>query len=704
MSETTNHRIIGIALVAIATVLLSLALVWTQVFEEIENRTWDWRLKLLAVSAGEPKVAIIMIDQASLDVLARDEGHVWPWQRSVYGAALSYLTRAGARVAAFDMLLTEPSSYGPDDDEALAATLESSLPVVSAVALRHSTSFEDPADVQLFRKRQSILANTPLVQSLRQDGAAMPSYGGLTLPVTPLLRTSAAFGNVQGDPDSDGIFRHFAPLVAHADQPVLSLPFAAFALAYPARAVNLAPFFNTHGTLAVNFRGPKGSIPTHPFVNIYRSAQNLMADTSPLVPFEEFRDRIVFIGTDAPGLLDLRPTPLSPNFPGVEYNATVLSNLLRGDFIKQASTGIEIALTLFFGITATLAVFLLRSVREQLLMLCLLATAGLCGAYLAAAHGYWVNAVNPGVAFGFAMIASLSFQYSVEGRQHRFIRNAFRHYVSPAVIDGIVKNPAQLSLGGQRRELTMLFSDIAGFTSISEKLEATKLVALLNTYLSSVTNTILESGGTLDKYVGDAVVAFWNAPLATPKHALCAVQAAMTCQDLLARMQPRFLEEYGVAMKTRIGLHTGEVNVGNFGSAARFNYTVLGDAANLASRLEGANKYFGTSILISDTTFAGLEGRVRCRKIADIRVVGKAHAVGVYEPMYPAHPMMNEEYLCEFEQAVAAFYKGNFDEALASFQGLVRLDAVTRVYVSRIERDRARPADNWSPVWQLTEK
>jgi adenylate cyclase len=279
--------------------------------------------------------------------------------------------------------------------------------------------------------------------------------------------------------------------------------------------------------------------------------------------------------------------------------------------------------------------------------------------------------------------------------------------VSPAIIDRIVEDPSQLQLGGEKRELTIFFSDIAGFTTISEKLDAKSLVALLNEYLSAVTDIILASGGTVDKYVGDAVVAFWNAPIPVPDHAVRGVQAALQIQEALARLRPKFERDYGVVVRTRIGLHSGPVSVGNFGSTARFNYTVIGDAANLASRLEGANKAFGTEIMVSSRTRDLAPEAAMYRRIGALKVVGKTQGVAVFEPLAQSHHLRDLNRLSQYHHALDLFEGKDFEGAKRAFE-LLSDDAVARKYCDRISKEMAHMGDSqeehWDPLWNLTEK
>ncbi len=224
--------------------------------------------------------------------------------------------------------------------------------------------------------------------------------------------------------------------------------------------------------------------------------------------------------------------------------------------------------------------------------------------------------------------------YSTEGRQKRYIKNAFKQYLSPAVIEQLISHPERLKLGGERRELSIFFSDLQGFTSISEGLSPEELTALLNEYLSAMTDIIQEEGGTVDKFEGDAIIAFWNAPLDLDDHALRAVRSALRCQESLARMRPAFRERVGKDLYMRIGINTGPAVVGNMGSHSRFDYTVLGDAVNLAARLEGINKQFKTYTMISQATLEQMADAFPVRELSRVAVVGRKEPVTVYEPMF----------------------------------------------------------------------
>jgi adenylate cyclase len=293
--------------------------------------------------------------------------------------------------------------------------------------------------------------------------------------------------------------------------------------------------------------------------------------------------------------------------------------------------------------------------------------------------------------------------YATEGRQKRFIKSAFQQYLSGDVIEQMLADPKRLQLGGEKRELTMFFSDLKGFSTISESLEPAELTSLMNDVLSDVCEVIFEEGGTVDKFIGDAVVAFWNAPVPQADHAARAVRAAIRCQRRLAEKSDAYrARAKGIPIHMRIGLNTGDVVVGNMGSRQRFNYTMLGDAANLASRLEGANKAFGTTIMVGETTWKQLGGSVPGREIAAVRVVGRATPVRVFEPL----GLPGETVPAKFEhyaKALDLVRQKQWGLAADHFQDIPN-DPLAAKYAERCMALRDGQLADWDGVWNLTEK
>jgi adenylate cyclase len=428
----------------------------------------------------------------------------------------------------------------------------------------------------------------------------------------------------------------------------------------------------------------------------------------------------VFFGFYAPGLFDIATTPISSVYPGVGMHITMLDNILQGDFIRPSSLLFDILLILAAIVMVTaLTLFSNRiplTVTGLLVILAGLVGLGF-GAYQFA--NLWPPMASPIFGALLAFFAATLYNYSTEGSQRRFIKSAFSQYLSPLVIDQLVDNPGLLNLGGEKREISIFFSDVQGFTTISEKFKdhPPKLTELLTDYLSFMTDTILDSGGTIDKYEGDAIIAFWNAPLNFADHAARAIQASLLCQEKLAERQGFYEEKFGARLLTRIGLNTGYAVVGNMGSSKRFDYTMLGDAVNLAARLEGLNKQFGTYLMCTDETFiqarrdeqashasANAAGSAFFgRKLAQVAVMGKKEAVTVWEPMPEAAFKNKEEIIRCFDEARDLFYTAKFDEALSLFRTVEKADSPSGFYADQCRYYIDRP-EEWKGYWEAKSK
>lgn len=675
---------------------------------DLESRTWDWRVQQTASPRhADPRIKLILIDQESLDYWERREQITWPWPRSLYIPVMQYLAAAGVRGVAFDLLFTESSAWGTDEDRKFADALNGRLPVVSAVVAGDGGGSETEADIRLFRQRQlESLGDSPFPR-WRQLLDLLPPAPSVSLPVHEIMQATTALGNVAARPDRDGVFRHYTVGASARGIPILNLPFALFEASgggQESLAV-LRTWTDSQQQLTVRFHGASGTYPSFPIESVMRSGIQMAAGESPTIPLDTFRGAFVFVGVSAPGLLDLRPSPVSDRYLGVEYHATVLDNLLHGNFVRPFSFVQNALYGALWVLGVTYLLLVARRWVTQLAGAILIAVLFVGSAYLLAANGVWVHLVWPAIGTMVTAIVLLALQYLYEGREHRFVTDAFKHYVSPLVIQELVSDPSRLVLGGERRELTMFFSDIVGFTSISERMDPPRLAQLLNAYFSEMTEILLTSGGTLDKYQGDAMIAFWNAPLPVPDHAARAVRAAIECQQRLTQRRAEWKQRFGVELYQRIGLHTGIVSVGNFGSATRFNYTMIGDGANVASRLEGANKLFETSILLSEAVFHRLNGEVPCRRLGAIRVVGREAPIQVYEPVaVGALAQTGNESLQTFARSIEAWERGDLTVAEAGFQQLVH-DSVSRQYLERLARERAqRASSERSVIWELGQK
>jgi adenylate cyclase len=527
----------------------------------------------------------------------------------------------------------------------------------------------------------------------------------ITLPVKDLLAAAKGIGNVQSPQDSDGIFRRI-PLVFGLEDLILpGLPLALAGVVGGRLPLDQIPL-DRSGSMIIHYHGPSATYESYSIASIINSFAKLESGLTPQISPEEFKDKIVLVGSSAPGLLDLRPTPLSAVYPGVEIQATVIDNLLQKDFIRVVPQWIIVLYLLFLAVLTGLGTSLISKVWKTVLFASVCVVLLLASAWIGFLANYWVDFVAPVFAVLLSFSAASLLNYSFEGRQKRFIKSAFRHYLNPHVIERVLSDPSQLSLGGESREITAFFSDVAGFTSVSESLTPEELVQLLNDFLSEMTDIILDSGGTLDKYEGDAIIAFWNAPLDLPDHALRACRSALRCQKRLEELRPRFREQYGHGLTMRIGVNSGPAVVGNMGSRRRFDYTAMGDTMNLASRLEGACKHYSVPILVGEKTFVHIKDDIITREVDLIRVVGKAQPVRVYEILGDKSELSSPQWdaISIFHQALKMYREQRWDEAISLFQKSGDTP-LAQLYVKRTKTlKESPPPKEWTGVFDLKQK
>jgi adenylate cyclase len=685
--------------VGLGALALALLLHGLKVARPLEWKSWDARLRLLArpERAGRD-IVIFLIDQYSLDFFEKQQGLPWPWPRQVYSAVIDYLRTGGAKAVFFDLIFTESSRAGVEDDQDMARAMERSGNVFLPLSLSQQKEESwEPTPASALERFSLDKADLP--------GSSYPVTLSAGLPVDELLRSARGAGNVLFVPDKDGIFRRL-PLAASYNS--LLVPSISVALAkFVGEGEKLPPVpVDSSGQMIIRYHGPEGTYKSFSIASIINSWAQIEEGKDPQVPPSDFSGKTVLIGGSAPGILDNWPTPLSGVCPGVEIHATALDNLLRRDFVRVPPPAVFLGFLIFVSLFTAVGASGLRKIR-QLIVLFILCLALPCAAvWLAFRSGFWLDFVVPEFAVVTGFIGASLLNYSVEGKQRRFIKSVFRHYLSPDVIERVIQNPALLRLGGEKREVTSFFSDVAGFTTISESLAPEELVNLLNEYLSEMTDIILSSGGTLDKYEGDAIIAFWNAPLDQSDHALRACRAALDCQKRLGELQPRFQEKYGRAVTIRIGLNSGAAVVGNMGSSRRFDYTAMGDTINLAARLEGACKQYKVPILVGEETYRRVQSDVAAREVDIIRVVGKTKPVVVYEiigdkaDLTPAE----REQLNRYEEAREAYKRREWERAEALF-GKIEGDALAALYTERCRTLMQSPAaGDWDGVFDLKSK
>ena len=524
-------------------------------------------------SSDNPKdkvpIALVMIDQSSLDWVQKELGLGWPWPRELYGIIASSLCKAD--VQAYDILFTEPSTYGPEDDSRCAeamssagnvvlATLTDRKPVlaVSNALCGHVVACVDSDGV--CRQYQV---------SIDTEAGNMPSLG--LAVISTLDKTNSI--SKEKEVSSIGSFEPLEPLESFKPTVFLKFEDSSRFERYSAAQV-LASSLDVGGT----------------------NSAGLDLDMN-------FEGKIVLIGITAPGLMDRQATPISPVQPGMEVHATFISNALSSSFIELSPIWIKASIAMLALVFAALFPIMRTRIWTIVgIVAAIIIPIGM--SFVLFRNLVFYNAI-PALAAGlFAFVAAVVLGYQAEGRQRAYLRKAFAQYLSPEVISELIEKPDALRLGGESKVITVLFSDMAGFTAISERLDPERLTLFMNEYLGIISEQILAQGGTLDKYVGDAVVAFWNAPLDIADHALRACIAACRIQEKLIEIGPELENRFGVAPRTRIGIATGSAIVGNLGSNCRFAYTAVGDSVNIASRLETANKVLGTTILTMRETVA----------------------------------------------------------------------------------------------------
>lgn len=679
-----------------------------------EGKTWDWRVNLLATPGlTTDRIRLILLDQNSLDWGKKENSLGWPWPREIYNVILDFCRRQGAKAVVFDVLFTEPSTYGAADDRSFGEAIKNGPPFVGSVFLSDSAGADRQWPASLPEPKFRVDGLIPWLKETGVGGGHSPQG---VFPVPEVAVNSAVLADTHLNPDPDNVYRRVRLFGVFDGRVLPSQALGAFlAAAPPDTPLRIArgaltvgeqriPIDN-RGNALLNFRGVSGTHKGYSAAAVIQSELRIRNGEEPIIPGSNlFRDRYVFFGFSAPGLFDLRPTPVSGVYPGVEIYATALDNILSNDFMRPAPNAFLLALTLLLTVLAGVGSARASGIVGSLLVygISLLLPALLAAAAYRA--GFWLPLVVQEVGVAVTLSSAGVIYYTTEGRQKLFIKNAFKQYLSPAVIEELIRHPERLKLGGERRLLSIFFSDLEGFTGISEGLEPETLTTLLNDYLSAMTDIIHEEGGTVDKYEGDAIIAFWNAPLPQPDHAERCVRAALRCQEKLAGMRPALRERVGKDLLMRVGINSGPAVVGNLGSHTRFDYTMLGDAVNLASRLEGINKQFGTYTIISQATLDLLAGSVPVRELSRVSVVGRREPVTIYEPMIPAEYNSRADDLRIFAGGLEEFYRGRFDRVETIFAGLAERDPAARAYAAKCRSLIEQPPESWNGVWVVTTK
>jgi adenylate cyclase len=622
-------------------------------------------------------VAVVVVNQESIDWAQREKGWSWPWPRSAYGDVVRYFNEGGAASVAFDIVFSEPSMYGEADDKYFAA-----------------------ACTEFGRTVQVMYHDIGTNRTVR--------------PIDLLAQSAALIGSSNSLFDSDGVVRRARFFYeAAGDERIPSLGIAGLFAAE--QKPDLSAYTQNNALL----RFPLTIDDYFPYdmqtiLTSLEAVQNGANFSGDIVDPHQFENMHIFVGYYAPGLYDICTTPVSSTYPGMGVHVAQLSNYLSADFITATPVLANILILFLCAVAGLFPVALGNKFAGKNYTIVVIGGSFLTLVALYAATAWITFSVNvyiplsaPIFCLGFSFIVYSVRNNIVEGNQRRYLKAAFKQYISPEVIERLIAHPDSLRLGGERRTITMFFSDIQKFSSISEKLEPEVLTELLNEFLSAMSDIILQRGGTIDKYVGDSIVAFWNAPADNPQHASLALEASMLCQKEIERLQPQLEAKYGSPIFMRIGLNTGNAIVGNMGSRIRFDYTMLGDSVNLASRLEGLNKQFGTYLMCSQATMQAAKTQgctLQFRELGRVAVVGKTEAVTVFEPVEPLLFAKKNSMFNTYFDGLRLYYEGKFSDAIKVFSQAAMSDPPSRAYIEICTALKDNPPAHWNGVFTATSK
>ena len=770
------------------------------VLAHAEFRLYDLRINLQTYfpRARAHDIYMILIDDESIEWAQRERGWGWPWPRHAYAEFIDYLNLGNPRAIVFDIIFSEPSvhlSYRQDeilyDVQRLMGELQQTEAAIASGQVPEAARGEilremerslqelSPGqdDASFARAAENFARVVQGIQISNREGWVDTWPGDLTVPLfTPhdfgpvisnfglgnegylnsalfpieeLRNSAAVIGCFTGLHDADNVIRRHRLFTLFDGKAVPSLAAAALMAAGfdgdiffdSARSVIRWGDFtipvDDEGMSLLRFRGiPQYFYPSYSMSAVLQSAEDYRAGRTPLLPPGFFDDIYVFVGVYGQGLFDTFVTPIASVYPGLGVHITMLDNILMGDFIRQAPNWLAAIIIAVSIIVVVVLTSFPRRIVVSVLGLVVSFAALIIAAIWTFHHGWWIPMVAPLAAMLLAFISATLYNFATEGKDKRFIKNAFSRVLSPKVIDQIIADPTQLKLGGDRRKMTAIFTDIQRFSTIASELQdqygengPAVLVNLLNLYLTEMSDIVLENGGTIDKYQGDAIIAFFGAPIWMKDHAARACRSAIRMKkrereivEIIMNPEGEFcgpmtrLIENGIVPKdrplfTRLGVNTGDMVVGFMGTPSKMDYTIMGNAVNLAARLEGVNKQYGThGILISEYTQSEIAGEFVTRPLSRVTVVGIPVPLRLYELLDFKEGASNEmlEMVRYWESAMKTFESRDFETARKFFAAIYEknpTDTTAKFYIGRCEKFIASPpAENWDGADNLMEK
>ena len=708
----------------------------------MELRTVDLRFISRGKQTPDPNIVMAVIDEKSI---AREGKWIWP--RSKIAKLIRELSQAGAKVIAFDIGFLEPdqskqhvfqvinqikAKFQQDGTQAFLENLkkESDYDNMLAEAIRDSKAKvvlgyffhinkEEAAGLTTEERQIHIenissskykllrLDSPQALKSLKLEAYAPQSNISDIAKQTPF----AGYFNMM--PDRDGVVRSIPAVIKLGDSlyPPLSLLTASIALnadiflrvddigLKSLKVGNISVPTDESGRILINYRGREKTFPHIPVTDI------MNRNVSP----DKLKDKIVLVGATAIAIYDLRVTPFANEFPGLEIHANIIDNILNDRILHRPDwmAIFDVMAMISFGILLGLILPRVEALSGFIV------TAGIFSGHILICQylfqkGLVLNLVYPLVITLLIYVGITAYRYVTESGQKKFIREAFSHYLAPSVVKQLIESPEKLILGGEERNITAFFSDVQSFTSISEKLSPHDLVHLLNEFLTEMTDVILKYEGTVDKFEGDAIIAFFGAPNDLGNHAEIACKACIDMQKRLTELRERWKSEGRPELKMRIGLCTGPAVVGNMGSKSRMDYTMMGDTVNTAARLEGVNKLYGTYVMMSESTLQAIDkAKFITRELDAIYVVGKKIPITIYQLIGYADDNLAREAVLQYEKGLSAYRHRQWDEAAAFFNAALNLlpeDGPSRAMAERCRQFKLNPPPEWNGVFNIKDK
>ncbi len=659
-------------LLAILSISSVLVLYYTQnsFLEAFEAKTYDLRFRdLRGPIPPSPNIGIIAIDEKSIAELGR-----YPWSRDRYARLVDKLAAAKAKAVMFDIFFPERESAAHDQQFAAAT------------------------------KRAGNVA-LAVVFDFDKNGRATT----ITRSLPEIERGAIGIGHINQLPDDDGVIRRNPLLIEKDGKQFPSLGLVAAMLALNETKFVPGDFdialgdrhipVDSEYRMWLNYVGGPGIYPRYSFADVMHGR----------IPADELKGKILFVGATALGIYDMRVTPFHGNTPGVELHATIADNIISGRFIRQGGPEALIDMV-FIVVLGALTFFLTTRLR---LYGAIPATLVLLSGYVWFTYymfnaGQWINMIYPIMSAVVAVLVGGGFRYLVLERSAREMRSMFSSYLSPTLVARLEKDPEAAKIGGDTKEVTVLFTDIKSFTSFSEAHPPQEVVSRLNGYLGAMVQVIEQHDGTIDKFIGDGIMAYWGAPLAQPDHARLAIKCIKAINERMKELHTQWLKAGLEPFSIRGGIQSGEVVAGNVGLAGKkMEYTVIGDTVNQAARLEGTAKYYGVTYLVGEETYLRTRGTCRYRELDRVRVVGKHLPVTIYEPL-EGLSILDEAAAERFEAALALYRAREWEKARAAFN--VVLDAApgdkpSKIYTERCEYFMQNPPPaEWDGVFNRAEK